>query len=201
MTHVEHSLLQSWLGLPPGPWPPDHYTLLGLAPGADEPALVEPRVLDRMAKLRPHQLLHPELVTEGMNRLAQALVCLTDPAARAAFDAEIGVRTVQPEPDLDLKSPAARPAPPPIPTSAYEVVPTFPLGIEDELPASDVTQVLEVPFTAGLAPPAPIVLAYSVIETQPPPLPAFEVVAEPIIEAIVVPAVARDWQPASRREL
>jgi hypothetical protein len=80
-------------------------------------------------------------------------------------------------------------------------VPTFPLGIEDELPASDVTQVLEVPFTAGLAPPAPIVLAYSVIEAQPPPLPAFEVVAEPIVEAIVVPAVARDWQPASRREL
>ena len=32
---------------------------------------------DRMERLRGYQLLHPELVTEGMNRLAQALICLT----------------------------------------------------------------------------------------------------------------------------
>jgi hypothetical protein len=32
-------------------------------------------------------LAHPETVTDAMNRLAQALVCLTDPAARDAYDA------------------------------------------------------------------------------------------------------------------
>jgi hypothetical protein len=42
--------------------------------------------MERMERLRPHQLKYPELVTEGMNRLAQALVCLTDRDARAAYD-------------------------------------------------------------------------------------------------------------------
>src|SRR6476620_8927364 len=109
MTHVEHSLLQSWLSLPPGPWPPDHYTLLGLPPGSCDPILVEHRVLERMAQLRPHQLLQPELVTVGMNRLAQALVCLTDPAARTAYDAEIGFPTIQQD-AISLNSQASRPA-------------------------------------------------------------------------------------------
>src|SRR5207248_9650398 len=80
---VDHSLLRSWLGLPPGPWPPDHYALLGLAPGPCDAAAVERLVLARMARLRPHQLLHPELVTEGLKRLGPAPGCLTDPAARA----------------------------------------------------------------------------------------------------------------------
>lgn len=82
--------LRTWLELPPGPWPPDHYALLALPPGASDLAEIEARVLDRMDRLRPHQLIHPEVVTEGMNRLAQALVCLTDPVAKAAYDRELG---------------------------------------------------------------------------------------------------------------
>src|SRR5262249_31584520 len=57
---VDYAPLRSWLGLPPGPWPPDHYTLLGLPPGEADPAAVERRVLERMDLLRRHQLLHPE---------------------------------------------------------------------------------------------------------------------------------------------
>lgn len=83
--------IRTWLGLPPGPWPPDHYALLALAPGTGDFAEIESRVLDRMEQLRAHQLLHPEAVTEGMNRLAQALVCLTDPVARAAYDRGLGI--------------------------------------------------------------------------------------------------------------
>ena len=82
-------------GSPPGPWPPDHYALLGLVPASCDPTLVEGTVLDRMAQLRPHQLLHPDLVTEGMNRLAQALVCLTDPAARATLRRGAGLPAVR----------------------------------------------------------------------------------------------------------
>ena len=88
---MDHTLLRSWLGLPPGSWPPDHYTLLGLTPGRVDLATIEATVLARMELLRPHQLLHPDLVTEAMNRLAQALICLTDPVARAAHDAELGI--------------------------------------------------------------------------------------------------------------
>src|SRR5437588_738333 len=31
---MSHELICAWLGLPPDPWPPDHYALLGLTPAA-----------------------------------------------------------------------------------------------------------------------------------------------------------------------
>ncbi len=73
---MDTTLLRTWLGLPPGSWPPDDATLLGLSPGSDA-ALAERRALLLMGRLRSHQLVHPELVTEGMNRLAQALIGLS----------------------------------------------------------------------------------------------------------------------------
>src|SRR5215472_9715279 len=85
---MDRELIRSWLQLPPGDWPPDHYTLLGLEPGEQDPLRIEQYVHERMQRLRNYQLTHPELATEAMNRLAQALVCLTDPAARKAYDRE-----------------------------------------------------------------------------------------------------------------
>ncbi|QJW97767.1 hypothetical protein [Frigoriglobus tundricola] len=145
-----HDRLRAWLGLPAdGPWPPDHYALLGLVRGSGDLADIEARVLDRMELLRPHQLLHPEPVTEGMNRLAQALVCLTDPVGRADYDRELGIpaapfEVVESEPAAseplvevpfepglvppdERRSPAYEVVqePPPLP---YEVVPTEPKG-------------------------------------------------------------------------
>ena len=78
---MDTKLLRSWLNLPPGAWPPPDRELLGLPPGPVNPAEAERRVLERMARLRPHQLLHPDLVTEGMNRVAQALLAVTAGAA------------------------------------------------------------------------------------------------------------------------
>ncbi len=49
-----------------------------------------------MEQLRRRQLLHPDLVTEGMNRLAQALIILTDPLGKAAYDAKLGIPTAPP---------------------------------------------------------------------------------------------------------
>jgi hypothetical protein len=71
------ALLQQWLSLPAGGWPPDDRVLLGLPPGPVDADLAEQNALARMETLRPHQLLHPELVTEGMNRLAQALIAVS----------------------------------------------------------------------------------------------------------------------------
>src|SRR5438067_7142704 len=84
---MSHELICTWLGLPPGDWPPDHYRLLGLEPGESDCARIEQCVHQRLEAVRRYQLLHPELVTEAMNRLAQAYVCLTDPEARQAYDA------------------------------------------------------------------------------------------------------------------
>jgi hypothetical protein len=82
-------LICAWLGLSVKTWPPDHYTLLGLPPGESDPALIEQRVHERLERLRCYQLAHPELVTEAMNRLAQAFVCLTDPAAKQEYDQQL----------------------------------------------------------------------------------------------------------------
>src|SRR5437899_5144730 len=86
---MSHRLICSCLQLSAAHWPPDHYTLLGLDPREVEPARIEHSVQERMEQLRRYQLTHAEQVTEGMNRLAQALVCLTDPAAKRAYDAAL----------------------------------------------------------------------------------------------------------------
>src|SRR5437016_4394986 len=83
---MTHELICTWLDLPTGNWPPDHYTLLGLPPGEADLARIEQQVHARMERVRRYQLTHPEAATEAMNRLAQALVCLTDPAAKRAYD-------------------------------------------------------------------------------------------------------------------
>ncbi|MFO0937281.1 MAG: hypothetical protein U0798_12290 [Gemmataceae bacterium] len=75
---MNYSQLQAWLKLPPGPWPPSDRALLGLPEsGAVDATTVELKALERMDMLRPHQLRHALLVTEGMNRLAQAMIALT----------------------------------------------------------------------------------------------------------------------------
>jgi hypothetical protein len=197
---VEHSLLRSWLGLPPGPWPPDHYALIGIPAGSMDAPEVERMVLERMARLRSHQLLHPELVTEGMNRLAQALICLTDPAAKAAYDAEIGI--LSPPPHRGTVEAISRPIPPPLPESAP--IPGFPIPTEEEPLPPDVTQVIEVRFTPGLAPPeVGTVPPYEVVEDEqsgPPTLP-YEVVSEPVLEPSFIALPHPSWQPTARRQL
>jgi hypothetical protein len=143
---VDHDRLRSWLGLPSGSWPPDHYALLDLPRGGGDVADIEARVLDRMELLRPHQLLHPELVTEGMNRLAQALVCLTDPVARAGYDRELGIPPPPFEVVEDEPLPPTEPAPP--------------------TPPPDAT--VELPFEPGLLPPGEALPpAYVVVESNP----------------------------------
>ena len=84
-------LLCRCLKLPESPWPPDHYTLLGLVWGYGDSREIEHRVLERMEMLRHHQLIQPDAVTEGMNLLAQAMNCLLDPDARRAYDRTLGL--------------------------------------------------------------------------------------------------------------
>jgi hypothetical protein len=84
--------LRGWLNLPDGPWPPDYYALAGLAPGDGTAGELEARLLERLELLRRYQLPHPDEATEGMNLLARALDTLTDPEARRAYDAKIGVK-------------------------------------------------------------------------------------------------------------
>ncbi|HEV8060068.1 MAG TPA: hypothetical protein VGP68_09355 [Gemmataceae bacterium] len=144
---MDHHLLCSWLGLPAGSWPPNHYVLLGLEPGADDPAAIEASVQERMGIVRRYQLAHPDLATEAMNRLAQAMICLTDETARAAYLAESlpQIPSLPPEktgaaaldggpPAVDEPSPPAEPVAPmpsePLQRVAPPPVPSIPLELD-----------------------------------------------------------------------
>jgi hypothetical protein len=84
--------LRAWLNLPNGPWPPDHYALIGLPVGIGSSEEIEARVLERLELLRRYQLPHPDEATEGMNLLARALDTLTDPDARREYDRSLGLK-------------------------------------------------------------------------------------------------------------
>lgn len=91
---MTHDKLRTWLKLPDGPWPPDHYVLIGLSVGAGTSQEIEGRVLERLELLRRYQLPHPDEATEGMNLLARALDTLSDPDARKAYDRSLGLKRV-----------------------------------------------------------------------------------------------------------
>jgi hypothetical protein len=111
---MDTNLLRSWLGLPPGPWPPGERDLLGLPPGgAVDPAAAERCAMDRMGRLRAQQLVHPDLVTEGMNRLAQALIAVTS-AAPAPAPAPVPPAPVAEALDLTPAATTATVAPAPV---------------------------------------------------------------------------------------
>jgi hypothetical protein len=103
--------LCTWLGLPTKVWPPDHYTLLGLSAGDVDLPRIERQVQERMAKLRCYQLSHPEEATEGMNRLAEAFISLTEAASKAARPAPPPPRHGIPAPPPPKKTMRARPLP------------------------------------------------------------------------------------------
>lgn len=86
---MSRELICSILKVPPEPWPPNHYTLLGISTSEIDPARLEARASELSALLRTYQLSYPEPVTEALNRIAQALVCLQDPRARAEYDAQL----------------------------------------------------------------------------------------------------------------
>ena len=84
---MNHDLICSWLEISADNWPPNHYVLLGLKPGETDVERIEQCVHERFARLRKYQLNHPDQVTEAMNLVAQALLCLTEPQAKKAYDA------------------------------------------------------------------------------------------------------------------
>lgn len=157
---MDTNLLRSWLGLPPGPWPPDDRALLGLKPGSVDAADVERRALHLMGRLRTHQLVHPDLVTEGMNRLAQAMLAVTV-SANEAPTAEAPSEEVR---ELRPKSAAALPKP--VPLVALEAVP-----LVEPQPAVAPTkeETTSAPLLPGVRP-APVRVPPPAVEAPPPGL-------------------------------
>src|SRR5437660_548458 len=110
---MNHEMICGWLGLPAGAWPPDHYRLLGLDPGDHEVDVIEQRVQQRLDAVRRYQMTHPELATEAMNRLAQALVCLTATRTKTRLKRSCVTPPAAPPP-LPVAVNYAAEAPPPV---------------------------------------------------------------------------------------
>ncbi len=115
---MDTKVLCKWLELPN--WPPDHYALLGLKPGEGDSTRLESQVHERMARLRRYQITHPEEATEGMNRLAQAFICVSEalakvpcskcpPSAKKSLDDTSTNLVADTRPDLDWQK-----TPPPV---------------------------------------------------------------------------------------
>ncbi len=152
---MSRELICIWLELEPGEWPPDHYRLLGLRPGEDNLELIEQRVHQRLDTVRRYQMMHPEPATEAMNRLAQAFVCLTEPATKKMYDAEL------------LGTPAPAEAPEPKPAE-------FPPENRDPLAWLYSPTGLAAALAAHAAPavPPPLPTAAPRSPAVPPPLPS-----------------------------
>ncbi len=163
---MDHDLICSWLGLPPGTWPPDHYRLLGLQPGEDNAEVIERHVHERLDTVRCYQITHPELATEAMNRLAQAFVCLTEPSSKKIYDAQLGLvaRAAHPSED-QTPTPQANALdwlPSPKPESTASESPPGAVAASNEATPAPTTK---------LPPPLPTVLpaAEAIDETPVPP--------------------------------
>jgi hypothetical protein len=190
---MSHELICTWLGLAPEDgWPPDHYRLLGLERGEAEVTRIEEHVHQRLDTVRRYQMMHAEEATEAMNRLAQAFVCLTDPAAKRAYDTIVLGLSPPPGPAPAPESPAEPRdplswlyAPPPLPAAPP------PLPADWDRAAAAAPAAVAAPTPPPPASPAPA--------ASPPPMPPIPVPpppepADPVLEA------AQD-SPQARRGL
>jgi hypothetical protein len=111
-----------WLGISPSERPCDHYRLLGLPRFEEDLARVVAAAEARMTLVRSYQVGPRGRYTQRvLNELSAAKVCLTTPAAKAAYDESLRVR------DLPVAAAAAMmslPVPPPVaPPLAPPVLP------------------------------------------------------------------------------
>ncbi|HTU92531.1 MAG TPA: hypothetical protein VMF69_20790 [Gemmataceae bacterium] len=199
-TLMDCNAICSWLGLPPGTWPPDHYRLLGLEPGEDNAELIEQHVHERLDTVRCYQMTNPEQATEAMNRLAQAFVCLTEPSSKRTYDVQLGIAApAAPAPINEAPVPSP---PPPLNALDWLSSPTPIDWPREKVPTSSAPKEPSPPASGAIVSPVPVVpapvpsfmLDYAAAAPpplrQPPPLP-------PVLPvAIVPPADEAPGRPA-----
>jgi hypothetical protein len=163
---MNQQLIHDWLDLPADNGPVTYYTLLGLSPDEGDVARIEQRVHERLEKVRCYQLSHPDEATEAMNRLAQALIVLTNPQSKQAYDA--GLRTLAPAAPAAVARAEKPPAP--APSTMRLAVRTGRSPARNGAPDSGAKTVVDVDTTT--IPPAPPPARSAVAATPEPVAPA-----------------------------
>lgn len=143
-----------WLGIAEGPRPPDFYSLLGLLPTERDAAAISRAADMQLARLR--QVRPGEWATVWsrlIDEITEAKRCLTDPHARAVYDAAIAARVAALQPAVGVGS---------IPVALAAMAPS--VGVAAE---SSAVQGVRVPFPVGYSQPATTVSANG--SADPPP--------------------------------
>jgi len=114
-----------WLGIRDAVRPPNHYRLLGVELFEDDPAVLESSADRQMGHLRTFQSgQHSSLSQQLLNEVASAKICLLNPKAKAAYDAQLrgmlGLTGNAPSPAPKLLAPSPGLASGPKPPSAFK---------------------------------------------------------------------------------
>jgi len=104
---------RKWLGIPAEEQPPNHYRLLGIGLFENDQDVIKSAVMQRSAYVRNFQSgKHAEDATRTLNDIGAADACLTNPARRGPYDAELKRKIAQ-----SKAAAAAKAQPPPAPVS------------------------------------------------------------------------------------
>lgn len=110
-----------WLGVPAGPRPPDHYSLLGLTWFEKDLDLIRAAAKKQSQAVRARCLKYPEIGTELLNQIARARVCLLDPQRKTQYDHTL---TMAPS-EFPTALPVVLPQATPIEAATPAVTPSF----------------------------------------------------------------------------
>lgn len=87
----EKDFYKDWLGIPDGPRPPDHYTLLRLVKFEDDEEKIRAHYKKLNAHVRKYATGKYSVESQEMlNELAKAMLCLTDPERKREYDESLG---------------------------------------------------------------------------------------------------------------
>lgn len=88
---MEIDVYKEWLGIPEGPRPPDHYTLLRLVRFEDDAEKIRKNYRKLNAHVRKYATGQYSVRSqEVLNELAKAMLCLTDPDRKREYDEGLG---------------------------------------------------------------------------------------------------------------
>ena len=104
---------RKWLGIPAEEQPPNHYRLLGIGLFENDQDVIKSAVVQRSAYVRNFQSgKHAEDATRILNDIGAADACLTNPAKRGPYDADLKRKIAQSKAAATAKAqpaPASRP--------------------------------------------------------------------------------------------
>lgn len=81
---------EQWLGIPPGPRPPDYYRLLGVTPFEENAQRLHEQTMQRMSQVRRYQMgPQSEHALRLAHEISRAFDVLNDPARKAAYDSQL----------------------------------------------------------------------------------------------------------------